>query len=89
MVEITGKYLRISEEKFEDFLTKLEMDFFTRKAAMASTPKMEITKTGDKWKFVTSTIMKKMTLEFELVSIFKQLRFKWLFDYILIILSEH
>ena len=72
MVEFTGKYTRTSEEKYDDFLSKLGVGFMMRKAATASTPKMEITKTGDKWKFVTSTTMKKMTLEFELVNIFKQ-----------------
>ena len=75
MVEITGKYLRTSEEKYEDFLNKLNLGILTRKAAMASTPKMEVTKTGDKWKFVTSTTLKTITLEFELVNFLKPLRF--------------
>lgn len=67
MVEMIGKYVRTSEEKYEEFLNKLGVGFILRKAAMASTPTMEITVDGDKWKIVTATIMKTMTLEFELV----------------------
>ena len=61
---------RTSEEKYEDFLNKLGVGFMLRKAALASTPTMEITKTGDKWKMVTATALKSVVLEFELVKFF-------------------
>jgi hypothetical protein len=67
MVQMTGKYKRTSAEKYEDFLSKLGMGFIMKKAATASTPTMEITESGGKWKMVTSTTMKTISLEFELV----------------------
>ena len=39
-----------------------------RKAAMASTPTMDITNTGNNWKLVTATTLKSMTLAFEMVN---------------------
>merc|ERR1712228_689287 len=66
MVQITGKYKRTKEEKYEDFLNKLGVGFMLRKAALASTPTMEITQTGNKWKMVTATALKSVVLEFEL-----------------------
>ena len=36
---------------------------------MASDPTVEITNTGNKWKIVTATILKTMTLEFEMVNV--------------------
>ena len=70
MVQFTGKYTRTKEEKYEDFLSKLNVGFLTSKAAMASTPTMDITENGGKWKMVTSTTLKSIVLEFELVKLF-------------------
>ena len=39
-----------------------------RKAATASTPTMDIVNTGNKWKLITATTLKTMTLEFEMVN---------------------
>ena len=69
MAQFEGKYKRTSEEKYEDFLNKLGVGFMLRKAAMASTPTMEVTKSGNTWKMVTSTTLKSIVLEFELVKI--------------------
>merc|ERR1712106_417130 len=66
MVQITGKYKRTSETKYEDFLTKLGVGYLMRKAATASTPTMDIINTGNNWKLVTATTLKTMTLEFEM-----------------------
>merc|ERR1712021_102082 len=66
MVQMTGIYKRTSEAKYEDFLNKLGVGFMMRKAALASTPTMTITQTGDKWKMTTATTLKSMTLEFTL-----------------------
>ena len=44
------------------------LGYLLRKAAMASDPTVEITNTGNKWKIVTATILKTMTLEFEMVN---------------------
>ena len=67
MVQITGKYKRTSEKRYEDFLTKLGLNFMIRKAAISSIPTMEITKSGEKWKIVTATKLKNVLLEFEMV----------------------
>ena len=42
-----GKYVRTSEEKYEDFLYELGLNFILRKAATCSTPSMEITDLGN------------------------------------------
>ena len=41
-----------------------------RKAAKASTQTFEVTKTGNKWKMVTATILASSVMEFELVNSF-------------------
>ncbi len=67
MVQFTGKYKRVSAEKYEEFLTKLGVSFILKKAATVSTPIMDITEAGGKWKMSTSTTLKSVVLEFELV----------------------
>ena len=67
MVQITGKYKRTSEKSYEDFLSKLGLNFMIRKAATSSIPTMEIIKCGDKWKIVTATKLRNVLLEFEMV----------------------
>ena len=69
MVQITGTYKRTSEKKYDEFLSKLGVGWMLKKAATASTPTMVITESGGKWKMVTSTTLKNVTLEFELVRI--------------------
>merc|ERR1712012_897277 len=66
MVEFTGNFVRTKEEKYEDFLTKLGVGYLMRKAATVSTPTMEITESGGKWKMETKTVAKSIVLEFEL-----------------------
>ena len=58
MVQITGKYKRTSIENFEEFLNEVGVGMLLRKAALASTPTMEISKSGEKWKMVTSAVLK-------------------------------
>lgn len=66
MVKFAGKYKRTKEEKYDEFLQKLGLNFLMRKAATASTPHMEITETSPgHWRMVTSTTMKKVELNFE------------------------
>ena len=67
MVQITGKYKRTSEKRYEDFLSKLGLNFMIRKAAMSSIPTMEITKSEEKWKLVTATKFRNVILAFEMV----------------------
>ena len=67
---MTGTYTRTEEKDYDKFLSKLGVNFMLRKAATISTPNMEITETGGKWKMVTSTSLKSIVLEFELVIIF-------------------
>merc|ERR1711973_167671 len=66
MVQFTGTYKRTEEEKYEDFLNKLGLGLLKRKAAMASTPTMEISESGGKYKMVTSTTLSSVELNFEL-----------------------
>lgn len=66
MVVMTGKYVRTKDEKYEEFLSKLGVGVILRKAATVSTPTMEITKNGNKWKMVTKTILKSIEVNFEL-----------------------
>merc|ERR1712168_74304 len=66
MVQMIGSYVRETEEKNGDFLSKLGVGFVTRKAAMASTPTMDISGEGGKWKMVTATRLTKVEVNFEL-----------------------
>merc|ERR1712198_114758 len=66
MVQFVGKFKRETEEKYEDFLNKLNVGFMKRKAATASTPTMEISEAGGKFKMVTSTTLTSIELNFEL-----------------------
>merc|ERR1712183_814689 len=66
MVQIIGKYKRTTEEKYEDFLNKLNVGLLKRMAAMASVPTMEISEAGGKYKMVTSTTLTSVELNFEL-----------------------
>ena len=73
MVQMTGTYTRTEEKDYDKFLSKLGVNFMLRKAATISTPTMEITESGGKWKMVTSTSLKSIVLEFEMViTIFKK-----------------
>ena len=63
---MTGTYVRTKEEKYKDFLSKLGVGIILRKAATCSTPMIEVTKNGDKWKIITKTILKSVELNFEL-----------------------
>ena len=56
MVKFAGKYTRTQEEKYDEFLAKLGLNYLMRKGATVSTPLMEISETAPgKWKMVTST----------------------------------
>ena len=67
MAKFTGSYTQTSAQKYDEFLSKLGVNFMLRKAATISTPKMDITENDGKWKMVTSTTLKSYSLEFELV----------------------
>merc|ERR1712141_650699 len=66
MVLMTGNFERTREEKYNDFLSKLGVGMLMRKAATASTPTMEITQNGNKWKMATKTVLKTVELNFEI-----------------------
>merc|ERR1712055_246023 len=66
MVQFIGTYKRTEEEKYEAFLNKLNVGLLKRKAALASTPSMEISESGGKYKMVTSTTLSSVELNFEL-----------------------
>lgn len=73
MVAFAGKYKRTKEEKYEEFLTKLGLNFMMRKGATVSTPTMEITETSPgKWKMVTATKLKSVEINFELGKEFEE-----------------
>merc|ERR1711915_111129 len=66
MVQFTGKYTRVSEENYNEFLKALNVNFVLRKAATSSTPVMEITESDGNWTMKTSTTMKTVELKFKL-----------------------
>merc|ERR1712243_308723 len=57
-----GKYTRTYVDKFEDLLEVLEVNYFLRKAASASTPVMEVFEEKGAWTIKTSTILKSIKL---------------------------
>ena len=59
-----GKYQRISEENFEELLRSLEVNYLLRKAALASTPQMEVLEGKGAWAIKLSTILKTIELKF-------------------------
>ncbi len=66
MVSFAGTYKRTKEEKYEEFLNKLGLNFLLRKAATVSTPVMEITETSPgKWRIKTSTTLKTLEINFK------------------------
>merc|ERR1711974_364343 len=48
-VEMIGTYERSAAEKYDEFPTALGVNMLLRKAATASTPKMEVKKDGEKY----------------------------------------
>merc|ERR1712072_90345 len=66
MVQMTGTYLRTKEEKYNEFLSKLGLGMLMRKAATSSTPTMEITESGGKWKILTKTTLKSTEINFQI-----------------------
>merc|ERR1712020_619550 len=60
-----GKYERVSEDKYDDFLKALGVNFMLRKAATVSTPVMEVSELGGVWSIKTSTSLKAMELKFK------------------------
>merc|ERR1712042_382982 len=63
MVQFTGKYTRVSEESYNEFLKALGVNFVLRKAATSSTPVMEISESDGNWVMKTSTTMKSVELK--------------------------
>ncbi|XP_040570609.1 fatty acid-binding protein [Lepeophtheirus salmonis] len=62
--EYAGKYQRVSEENFESTLNELGLNFFLRKAALFSSPIMEISGKEDKWTIANSTLIKSIKMDF-------------------------
>lgn len=72
MVQMEGKYERVSAENYDEALKALDVNFLLRKAATASTPIMEVSKEGDVYTIKTSTTLKSMELKFELGKEFEE-----------------
>merc|ERR1712212_921002 len=72
MVQFTGKYTRVSEENYNEFLRALGVNFVLRKAATSSTPVMEINESDGNWVMKTSTTMKSVELKFKLGVAFEE-----------------
>ena len=66
MEAFKGKFERTSEVQYDDFLKALGLNALMRAAATASTPKLEISEEDGQWVTENSTILKKLTLRFEL-----------------------
>merc|ERR1712172_470907 len=61
-----GTYERTSADNYEDMLKILDVNMLLRKAACASTPKMDVSEDGGVWTIKTSTTLKTMDLKFKL-----------------------
>ena len=66
MDAIAGTYLRIQEENYDVFLSKLGVSFILARAVTRVAPTMVITQHGNEWKIVTKSIFKPVELNFEL-----------------------
>merc|ERR1711887_192313 len=66
MEAFKGTYERTSAENYEEMLKILDVNMLLRKAACASTPKMEVSEDGGVWTIKTSTTLKTMELKFKL-----------------------
>ena len=60
-----GVYQRFYDENSDEVMKALNLNFILRKAATISTPQMEVTEEGGIWSITTSTMLKSMTLKFE------------------------
>merc|ERR1712060_126237 len=67
-----GTYERTSAENYEEMLKILDVNMLLRKAACASTPKMEGSEDGGVWTIKTSTTLKTMELKFKLGEQFEE-----------------
>merc|ERR1711928_311609 len=66
MEAFKGTYERTSAENYEEMLKMVDVNMLLRKAACASTPKMEVSEDGGVWTIKTSTTLKTMELKFKL-----------------------
>ena len=74
MIELAkGKYLRVSEENYDELLTTLNVSWLLRKAATASTPQQEISENDGLWTIKTSTTMKTIELKFKMDECFDEI----------------
>ena len=74
MIELAkGKYLRVSEENYDELLTTLNVSWLLRKAATASTPQQEISENDGLWTIKTSTTMKTIELQFKMDESFDEI----------------
>jgi len=71
-MSFVGKYERVSAEKYDEFLTALNVGFLLRKAATFSTPVMSVSEEDGKWTIETATTLKTMVLTFELGKEFEE-----------------
>ena len=67
-----GKYQRVSEENYEDLLKTLNVGYLLRKAALASTPQMEVSEDDGVWTIKTSTVLKSIELKFRVDEAFDE-----------------
>ena len=67
MEALKGKFERISAENYEELLKELSVSWLLRKAALASTPVMEITEEDDTWTIKSSTSLKTVELKFKVI----------------------
>ncbi len=73
MVQFVGKYKQTKEENYEEFLKSMKLNGLLAKAARASTQTFEVVEDGpNKYKIVTSTIMKSAKESFEFGKTFDQ-----------------
>ena len=65
MEALKGKFERVSADNYEELLKELSVGWLLRKAALASTPVVEITEEDDVWSIKSSTSLKTVELKFK------------------------
>ena len=65
MDALKGKFERISSENYEDLLKELSVSWLLRKAALASTPVVDITEVNGLWSIKSSTSLNTVELKFK------------------------
>ncbi|RWS28800.1 fatty acid-binding protein FABP-like protein [Leptotrombidium deliense] len=72
--QFVGKWKMVHSDGYEEFLRVLGIPWLTRKAAVASPPTLEITKSANSWQIKTESTFKTSVIVFSLGQEFEEER---------------